>query len=82
MFFLDASPEVRKRRRERDGVQEDVHARDKRDSQRAHSPLMPSLGALVIDNSHQVVQETCDLMLEEINARRKANRLVPLKPVA
>ena len=33
-FFLDASPEVRKFRRERDGVKEDVHARDKRDSQR------------------------------------------------
>ena len=81
-FFLDASPEVRKFRRERDGVKEDVHARDKRDSQRAHSPLMPSLGAMIIDNSHQVVQQTCDLMLAEINERRKANRLVPLKPVA
>lgn len=81
-FFLDASPEVRKTRRERDGVKEDVHARDKRDSQRAHSPLMPSLGAMIIDNSHQAVQETCDIMLEEINRRRKANRLAPLKPVA
>ena len=81
-FFLDASPEVRKTRRERDGVKEDVHARDKRDSQRAHSPLMPALGAMIIDNSHQVVQETCDIMFEEINQRRKANRLAPLKPVA
>ena len=81
-FFLDASPEVRKLRREREGVKEDVHARDKRDSSRAHSPLMPSLGAMIIDNSHQVVQETCDIMLEEINRRRKANGLRPLKPVA
>ena len=80
-FFLDASPEVRKQRREREGVQEDVHARDKRDSSRAHSPLMPSLGAMIVDNSQHTVQETCDVMLEEINRRRKANRLAPLKPV-
>ena len=81
-FFLDASPEVRKFRRERDGVKEDVHARDKRDSSRAHSPLMPSLGALIVDNSHQGVQETCDIMLAEVNRRRKANGLKPLVPVA
>ena len=81
-FFLDASPEVRKTRRERDGVTENLHDRDKRDSSRAHSPLMPSLGAKLIDNSHQGVQETCDIMLDEINVRREANRLVLLKPVA
>ncbi len=81
-FFLDASPEVRKTRRERDGVTENLHDRDKRDSSRAHSPLMPSLGAKLIDNSHQGVQETCEIMLDEINVRREANRLVLLKPVA
>ena len=81
-FFLDASPEVRTTRRERDGVTENLHDRDKRDSSRAHSPLMPSLGAKLIDNSHQGVQETCDIMLDEINVRREANRLVLLKPVA
>ncbi|PHX95629.1 MAG: cytidylate kinase [Pedosphaera sp.] len=81
-FFLDASPEVRKTRREREGVTENLHDRDKRDSSRAHSPLMPSLGAKLIDNSHQGVQETCDIMLDEINVRREANRLVLLKPVA
>ena len=81
-FFLDARPEVRKTRRERDGVTENLHDRDKRDSSRAHSPLMPSLGAKLIDNSHQGVQETCDIMLDEINVRREANRLVLLKPVA
>jgi cytidylate kinase len=81
-FFLDASPEVRKTRRERDGVTENLHDRDKRDSSRAHSPLMPSLGAKLIDNSHQGVQETCDIMLDEINVRREANRLALLKPVA
>ncbi len=43
---------------------------------------MPSLGAKLIDNSHQGVQETCDIMLDEINVRREANRLVLLKPVA
>jgi hypothetical protein len=43
---------------------------------------MPSLGAMIVDNSHHSVQETCDIMLEEINRRRKANRLAPLKPVA
>ena len=81
-FFLDASPEVRKTRRERDGVTENLHDRDKRDSSRAHSPLMPSLGAKLIDNSHQGVQETCEIMLDETNVRREANRLVLLKPVA
>lgn len=57
-FFLDASPEVRARRRQAQGVTEDVLKRDQIDSQRAAAPLMRPLGAIVIDNSHQTPAET------------------------
>ncbi|MFT5031650.1 MAG: cytidylate kinase, partial [Candidatus Binatia bacterium] len=38
-FYLDASLAERSRRREADGVEEDLAARDQRDSQRAAAPL-------------------------------------------
>ena len=39
-FYLDAKLEERSRRRAADGVQENLAARDQRDSQRAVAPLM------------------------------------------
>src|ERR1043166_6963777 len=57
-FYLDAHLEERTKRRLADGVQENLAARDQRDSQRSAAPLMIPLGALVINNSNLTSQET------------------------
>ena len=68
-FYLDAKLEERSRRREADGVQENLAARDQRDSQRAVAPLMIALGAKVINNSSLTSEQTSALILEEIRKR-------------
>ena len=68
-FYLDASLAERSKRRAADGVQENLAARDQRDSQRAAAPLMVALGATVINNSGQTPEETTALILAEV--RRK-----------
>src|SRR6185436_861617 len=50
-FYLDAHLEERTKRREADGVQENIAARDERDSQRASAPLMIPLGAVMVNTS-------------------------------
>ncbi len=68
-FYLDAQLEERARRRAADGVNENLAARDQRDSQRAVAPLMIPLGARVINNSQMTAAETSALILEEIRRR-------------
>lgn len=68
-FYLDASLSERTRRREADGVQENLAARDKRDSQRAAAPLMIALGARVINTSHLTIEATCKLIIEDLQAK-------------
>lgn len=68
-FYLDAQLEERSRRRAADGVNENLAARDQRDSQRASAPLMIALGAKVINNSHMTSEQTSGLILAEIRAR-------------
>jgi CMP/dCMP kinase len=68
-FYLDACIDERTRRRTSDGVNENLAARDERDSQRAAAPLMIALGAKVINNSGMTVEETSDLILQEIRRR-------------
>jgi cytidylate kinase len=73
-FYLDAKLEERSRRRAADGVQENLAARDQRDSQRATAPLMIGLGAKVINNSSMTSEQTSSLILAEVR-----KRLVPGK---
>ena len=68
-FYLDASLEERTRRRKADGVHEDLARRDKRDSERKAAPLMIPLGAVVVNNSGQTVEQTSAFILEEIRRR-------------
>ena len=68
-FYLDAHLEERSRRRAADGVQENLAARDQRDSQRATAPLMIALGAKVINNSNLTSEQTSGLILAEIRKR-------------
>lgn len=71
-FYLDASLAERTARRTADGVNENLAARDQRDSQRAVAPLMIALGARVINNSTLTSAETSQLLLEDIRRRLSA----------
>jgi cytidylate kinase len=71
-FYLDAKLEERSRRRAADGVQENLAARDQRDSQRAVAPLMIGLGAKVINNSSMTSEQTSGLILAEVRKRMAA----------
>jgi cytidylate kinase len=68
-FYLDACLNERSRRRAADGVEENLAARDQRDSQRAAAPLMVPLGAKVINTSGMTPEQTSAILLEDV--RRK-----------
>src|ERR1700677_396249 len=68
-FYLDASLAERTARRSADGIQENLAARDQRDSQRAVAPLMIPLGARVINNSNLTSDQTSGLILKELRER-------------
>src|SRR5207253_6183193 len=68
-FYLDAHLDERTKRRHAEGVNENLAARDHRDSQRAAAPLMIPLGAIVINNSTLSPQETSGKIIAEIKRR-------------
>jgi cytidylate kinase len=68
-FYLDASLDERARRRAAEGVQENLAARDQRDSQRAAAPLMIPLGAVVINNSRLTSEQTSGRIIATVKAR-------------
>jgi cytidylate kinase len=75
-YYLDAQLEERSRRRAADGIQENLAARDQRDSQRAAAPLMIALGAKVINNSNLTSDQTSGIIIadvkQKLTAREKA----------
>ncbi len=71
-FYIDASPEVRARRRASQGLQDSVAARDKVDSTRRTSPLIIAEDAHVIDSSNL----TIDGVAGEIVGRLKLKGLM------
>ena len=81
-IFLDASPEVRAGRRQRElqekgepmefaKVLEEVHIRDRRDREREMSPLVRAADAVVVDNTAMDAEETARAIV--LLAREKAN---------
>jgi cytidylate kinase len=68
-FYLDARLEERTKRRHAEGVNENLAARDERDSQRAAAPLMIALGAKVINNSEMTSEQTSGLIITDIKRR-------------
>ena len=73
-FYLDATLAERSARRAADGVNENLAARDQRDSQRAVAPLMIALGAKVLNNSSMTSAETSAWLLAEIRKLMAANK--------
>jgi cytidylate kinase len=76
-FYLDAALDERTRRRAADGVQENLAARDRRDSQRAAAPLMIPLGAVVLNTSNLTPEETTARILAELARRLPAGVPAP-----
>ena len=72
-YYLDAHLEERSRRRAAEGVEENLAARDLRDSQRKAAPLMVALGAKVINNSQMTSEQTSGLIISDIRQRLEAN---------
>jgi cytidylate kinase len=75
-YYLDAQLEERSRRRAAEGVQENLAARDLRDSQRKAAPLMIALGAKVINNSQMTSEQTSGRIIADIGQRLAADRKV------
>jgi cytidylate kinase len=73
-FYLDACLKERSKRRADQGVEENLAARDERDSQRAAAPLMIPLGAMVINNSGETPEETSTRIIAEVEKRLAARR--------
>jgi len=73
-YYLDAQIEERSRRRAAEGVQENLAARDQRDSQRASAPLMVALGAKVINNSTMTATQTSQMIIDDIRQRLQGSR--------
>ena len=66
-YYIDASPEVRARRRQAQGQRDQIAARDRADSSRRASPLIIAEDAHVIDSSNL----TIDGVVGEIIGRLK-----------
>lgn len=82
-IFLDASPEVRAARRQReleekgepiefDKVLDEVHERDRRDRSREMSPLVRAADAVVVDNTAMDAEETARVIVLLASEKAKA----------
>lgn len=75
-FYIDASPEVRKQRRQAQGQQDEIATRDRIDSSRPNAPLTIAEDALVIDSTHLTV----DGVVGEVVGRLKLLGLAVPEP--
>jgi cytidylate kinase len=65
-FYIDASPEVRARRRAAQGHSDEIAARDRADSSRVASPLIVPKDARVIDTSNMLIDQVVDEIISEL----------------
>jgi CMP/dCMP kinase len=68
-FYIDASPEVRARRRAAQGHRDEIAQRDRADSSRIASPLIVAKDAEVIDTSQLSVDQVVDEILKRLRAK-------------
>lgn len=69
-FYLDANLAERSKRREADGIQEDLAKRDQRDSQRSTAPLMVPLGANIVNTSGLTPQESSQKIIDTFQEQK------------
>jgi CMP/dCMP kinase len=68
-FYIDASEEVRARRRGDQGLSDSVRERDRMDSTRKTAPLMAAADAVIIDSSELSLQEVVDKIVALLPSR-------------
>jgi cytidylate kinase len=68
-FYIDASPEVRLRRRIAQGERDQIAARDHADSSRLASPLVVEKDAYVIDSSHLSIEGVVDEVIRRLEMK-------------
>ncbi|NNC89008.1 MAG: (d)CMP kinase [Akkermansiaceae bacterium] len=68
-LYIDASEEVRRRRRAAEGQSDEVGHRDRLDSARKTSPLKVADGAVVIDTSDMDIAEVVEAAVAELRQR-------------
>lgn len=68
-YYVDASPEVRARRRAAQGLADSVTERDRVDSTREVAPLRLADGALVIDSSEMTVEKVVACIVDDLRAK-------------
>lgn len=71
-FYIDASPEVRHRRRIAQGQRDEIAARDHADSSRSRSPLIMAKDAYVIDTSSLTINDVVDEIIGQLKAKGMA----------
>lgn len=67
-FYIDASPEVRSRRRAAEGLLDQIATRDQADSSRAAAPLVRARDAEVIDSSSLSIDDVVNEIVSRLNA--------------
>ena len=65
-FYIDASPEVREKRRRDQGIVDSIIERDRQDSSRKTSPLVAAEGAIVVDSSDLNLEEVVEQVLAKL----------------
>jgi cytidylate kinase len=68
-FYIDASPEVRSRRRAAQGERDAIAVRDHADSSRRASPLVVAKDADVIDTSNLTIAEVVDEIVRRLKMK-------------
>lgn len=68
-FYIDASEEVRAKRRGLQGHTDSVHERDRIDSTRKTAPLLAAADAVIIDSSDLTLAQVVDRVMETLRAR-------------
>jgi len=68
-YYIDASPEVRMRRRKAQGELDQIAARDCADSSRPTAPLTIAPDAYVIDSSNLTIAEVVDTIIGQLKTR-------------
>jgi cytidylate kinase len=68
-FYIDASPDVRLRRRIAQGQRDKIAARDQADSSRRGSPLVIAKDAEVIDSSNLTIEEVVGKIIDRLKMK-------------
>ena len=79
-FYIDASEEVRARRRGLQGQTDAISQRDRIDSTRKTAPLMAATDAVIIDSSNLTLEEVIVRVMDELRHRGIAPATEPGHP--